>query len=142
MSEQLLKAIIQLFAIVAKEGSVTYNERQTIKEFLERQLNRSGVASFMELFDQLVLEKESQRIQIENTDDETVDFVEDWAKIIQITKQLNKEITKQQKVVLVLKMVELITADKVISRKESPTCYITSVRASQSSRKGNRKKHY
>ena len=126
MSEQLLKAIIQLFAIVAKEGSVTYNERQTIKEFLDRQLNRSGVADFMELFDKLVLEKESQRIQIENTDDETVDFVEDWAKIIQITKQLNQEITKQQKVVLVLKMVELITADKIISERESNLLYYIS----------------
>ncbi len=126
MSEQLLKAIIQLFAIVAKEGSVTYNERQTIKEFLERQLNRSGVARFMELFDQLVLEKESQRIQIENTDDETVDFVEDWSKIIQITKQLNKETTEQQKVVLVLKMVELITADKIISERESNLLYYIS----------------
>lgn len=126
MSEQLLKAIIQLFAIVAKEGSVTYNERLTIKEFLERQLNRSGVTKFMELFDQLVLEKESQRIQIENTDDETVDFVEDWSKIIHITRQLNKEITEQQKVVLVLKMVELITADKIISERESNLLYYIS----------------
>jgi len=126
MSEQLLKAIIQLFAIVAKEGSVTYNERLTIKEFLERQLNRSGVDKFMELFDQLVQEKESQRVQIENTDDETVDFVEDWSKIIHITRQLNKEITEQQKVVLVLKMVELITADKIISERESNLLYYIS----------------
>ncbi len=126
MSEQLLKAIIQLFAIIAKEGSVTYNERLTIKEFLERQLNRSGVSKFMELFDKLVLERESERVQIENTDDETVDFVEDWSKIIQITKQLNQEITKQQKVVLVLKMVELITADQVVSERESNLLYYIS----------------
>ena len=126
MSEQLLKAIIQLFAIVAKEGSVTYNERLTIKEFLERQLNRSGVNKFMELFDQLVLEKESERVQIENTDDETVDFVEDWSKIIRITRHLNQEITEQQKVVLVLKMVELITADKIISERESNLLYYIS----------------
>jgi len=126
MSEQLLKAIIQLFAIVAKEGSVTYNERLTIKEFLERQLNRSGVDKFMELFDKLVLERESERVQIEDTDDETVDFVEDWSKIIRITKQLNQEITEQQKVVLVLKMVELITADKVVSERESNLLYYIS----------------
>ena len=126
MSEQLLKAIIQLFAIIAKEGSVTYNERLTIKEFLERQLNRSGVSKFMELFDQLVLERESERVQIENTDDETVDFVEDWSKIIRITKQLNQEITEQQKVVLVLKMVELITADKIVSERESNLLYYIS----------------
>lgn len=126
MSEQLLKAIIQLFAIVAKEGSVTYNERLTIKEFLERQLNRAGVNKFMELFDKLVLERESERIQIENTDDETVDFVEDWSKIMRITRHLNQEITKQQKVVLVLKMVELISADKVISERESNLLYYIS----------------
>ncbi len=126
MSEQLLKAIIQLFAIIAKEGSVTYKERLTIKEFLERQLNRSGVNKFMELFDELVLERESERVQIENTDDETVDFVEDWSKIIQITRQLNQEITEQQKVVLVLKMVELITADKLVSERESNLLYYIS----------------
>ncbi len=126
MSEQLLKAIIQLFAIIAKEGSVTYKERLTIKEFLEVQLNRSGVSKFMDLFDELVLERESERVQIENTDDETVDFVEDWSKIIQITRQLNQEITEQQKVVLVLKMVELITADKVVSERESNLLYYIS----------------
>jgi len=126
MSEQLLKAIIQLFAIVAKEGSVTYNERLTIKEFLERQLNRSGVNKFMELFDKMVLERESERVRIENTDDDTVDFVEDWSKIIRITRQLNQEITEQQKVVLVLKMVELITADKIISERESNLLYYIS----------------
>ena len=80
----------------------------------------------MELFDQLVLERESERVQIENTDDETVDFVEDWSKIIRITKQLNQEITEQQKVVLVLKMVELITADKIVSERESNLLYYIS----------------
>ena len=126
MSEQLLKAIIQLFAIVAKEGSVTYSERLTIKEFLERQLNQEGVTKYMELFDQLVLERESEKVQIENTDPETVDFVEDWSNIIQITRQLNREITKQQKVVLILKMMELITADKVVSEREANLLYYIS----------------
>ena len=126
MSEQLLKAIIQLFAIVAKEGSVTYSERLTIKEFLERQLNKDGVEKFMELFDKLVLERESENVQIENTDDATVDFVEDWSKIIRITRQLNREITKQQKIVLTLKMMELISADNVISEREANLLYYIS----------------
>jgi len=126
MSEQLLKAIIQLFAIVAKEGSVTYSERLTIKEFLERQLNKDGVVKYMELFDQLVLERESENVQIEGTDDATVDFVEEWSKIIHITRQLNQEITKQQKVVLILKMMELISADKIISEREANLLYYIS----------------
>jgi len=38
MSEELLKAIIQLFAIVAKER-ITEDERLKIKEFLALNLN-------------------------------------------------------------------------------------------------------
>ncbi len=126
MSEQLLQAIIQLFAIVAKEGSVTYSERLTIKEFLDRQLNQEGVDKYMDLFDKMVLERESEKVKIENTDDDTVDFVEDWSKIIGITRQLNREITKHQKVVLTLKMMELISADKTISEREANLLYYIS----------------
>ncbi|MGI9545469.1 MAG: ATP-binding cassette domain-containing protein [Cyclobacteriaceae bacterium] len=126
MSEQLLKAIIQLFAIVAKEGGVTASERVTIREFLARQLNQERINFYLDLFDKYVEERQSAQIKIENTDDETVDFVEDWGRIIQITKKLNQEITKQQKLVLILKMIELILADGEMTERESNLVYYIS----------------
>lgn len=41
MSEALLKAILRLFAVVAKEGDVTRQERDQIRIFLEEHLSQS-----------------------------------------------------------------------------------------------------
>ena len=43
MSEPLLKAILRLFAAVAKEGEVTRQERDQIRTFLEEHLSLSAV---------------------------------------------------------------------------------------------------
>ena len=51
MSEELLKAIVQLFAIVARER-ITDDERTNIKEFLALHLNREATAYYLKLFDE------------------------------------------------------------------------------------------
>jgi hypothetical protein len=40
MSEPLLKAILRLFAVVAKEDQVTHQEREQIRKFLQDHLSR------------------------------------------------------------------------------------------------------
>ena len=55
MSEELLKAIIQLFAIVAKER-ITEDERTKIKEFLALHLNQEAIKYYLNLFDQFCQE--------------------------------------------------------------------------------------
>jgi hypothetical protein len=51
MSEELLKAIIQLFAIVARER-ITEDERSKIKDFLRLHLNREATNYYLKLFDE------------------------------------------------------------------------------------------
>ncbi|MEQ9166663.1 MAG: hypothetical protein RLO12_10425, partial [Fulvivirga sp.] len=51
MSEPFLKAIIQLFAIVAKEDEVTKQEREQIEAFLLEHLNKNAVARYLKEFD-------------------------------------------------------------------------------------------
>ena len=53
MSEELLKAIVQLFAIVAKER-ITDDERANIKDFLSLHLNQEGTRYYLNLFDEFV----------------------------------------------------------------------------------------
>ena len=50
MSEELLKAVIQFFGIVAKER-ITEDERDIIKEFLSLHLNQDGTRYYLSLFD-------------------------------------------------------------------------------------------
>lgn len=119
MSEELLKAVVQLFAIVTRER-ITEDERNNIKGFLGLYLNRDAVKFYLNLFDQYynnyrVAEPEPGTSSI---DRETQQFVDDWAKIMQITKKVNQALTTQQKHVLIVKIVELVFIDNEIPERQ------------------------
>jgi len=122
MSEELLKAIVQLFAIVAKER-ITEDERSNIKEFLSLHLNQDATRYYLTLFDDFC--KANKRL-IEsnlNLDDATLEFVDDWSQIIQIAKKVNQALTMQQKVILSVKIIELCYADGELSERQSNLIY-------------------
>lgn len=119
MSEELLKAIIQLFAIVARER-ITETERANVKEFLSLHLNRDATAYYLKLFDEFV---QSQRVEDQSQDlgaldIETRQFVDDWAKIMHIVKQVNQALTMQQKMVMVVKIIELVHSERDLSDRQ------------------------
>src|SRR5688572_30389014 len=118
MSEELLKAIIQLFAIVARER-ITEEERTNVKEFLSLHLNREATAYYLKLFDELSHSHKIESAQdLSSLDVDTQQFVDDWAKIMHIVKQVNQALTMQQKMVLVVKIIELVHADSDISDRQ------------------------
>lgn len=118
MSEELLKAIIQLFAIVARER-ITEAERTNVKEFLSLHLNRDTTTYYLRLFDEFI---QNQRIDspqdLSSLDADTRQFVDDWAKIMQIVKQVNQALTMQQKMVMVVKIIELVHSERDISDRQ------------------------
>ena len=117
MSEELLKVIIHLFSIVARER-ITEDERKNIKEFLSFHLNQEAISFYLLLFDEYCEEYKPQVAGIE-VDDETLEFVDDWARIADIGKQINQGLTHQQKLILILKIIELVLADGEISERQS-----------------------
>src|SRR5678810_334939 len=93
MSEELLRAIVQLFAIVAKERN-TDDERQNIKDFLSLHLNQESIKYYLSLFDDFC--KENKRLassDLTNVDEATLQFVDDWAQIMQISKKVNQALS-------------------------------------------------
>src|SRR5688572_26974496 len=119
MSEELLRAIVQLFAIVAKER-ITDDERQNIKDFLALHLNQESIKYYLSLFDDFC--KENKRLassDLGNIDEATLQFVDDWSQIMQISKKVNQALTTQQKAVLVIKIIELVFADGSLSERQS-----------------------
>jgi len=113
MSEELLKAIIQLLAIVAKEDQVTEDERETIEKFLSENLNKEDVQKYLKLFDKLTI----------GVPNGPADNIDEKAEIVNITKNVNQEFTTQQKVVVMLVLMELIMADGVITERENKLLY-------------------
>ncbi|MEQ8425716.1 MAG: ATP-binding cassette domain-containing protein, partial [Cyclobacteriaceae bacterium] len=124
MSEELLKAIVQLFAIVAKER-ITEDERTNIKEFLGLHLNQELTRYYLNLFDDFCKSANRHAESAAEIDEDTKQFVDDWSQIMQISKKVNQALTMQQKAVLVIKIVELVYADGSISeRQENLIFYI------------------
>ncbi|HTF18997.1 MAG TPA: ATP-binding cassette domain-containing protein [Chryseolinea sp.] len=118
MSEELLKAILQLFAIVARER-ITDVERNNIKDFLSIHLNREATNYYLKLFDEFSQSHEiDSRQELVNLDVDTQQFVDDWAKIMKIVKQVNQALTMQQKVVLIAKIIELVNTDDEMSERQ------------------------
>lgn len=61
MSEEILKALMQLFALIVKQdGGVEANEKEYVNNFLTQQLNDETVHEYMNLFTEFArLEKEN-----------------------------------------------------------------------------------
>ncbi len=125
MNEQLLQTIVKLFAILAKER-ITHEERINIQEFLSMHLNREATKKYMELFDSYCAEKlvsEEDDLKKIDTDDETMEFVGEWVQVTEISNQINKALTHQQKIVLTEKIIELFLRDSQLSERQSNLIY-------------------
>jgi ABC-type multidrug transport system ATPase subunit len=115
MSERILKALMQMFAIIAKVDGVTNTGRQIVQSFLKQQLNSEMVSQYLDIFDQYLEEyhKISQRKEgaAKRTSLGSV-------RILKICYQINKELTQKQKAVVLLRLLEFIYSSNDISPQE------------------------
>lgn len=107
MSEPVLKAIIKLFALVAKEDTVTKQEREFIEVFLSDHLNQKSVKSHLQLFDEYARE---------SSDKFGVGI--DQESITKLCQSINREVDYKQKSVIMLELMSLILADGNITPSE------------------------
>ena len=114
MSEQLLRAIIELLAIVAIEDDITEDERKTVENFLRQNLNNEETKKYLSQFDQFANSIEKKILS------ESFDSKEEIKKL---TSRINQELTVQQKVIVLLNLVEIIIADGQISDREKELLY-------------------
>ena len=108
MSEPLLKAILRLFAVAAREDEVTLLEREQIKIFLEEHLSQSAIDSYLLVFDEYV-----QRLLPRSHD-----LTTELARINEICIEINPDLTQKQKVVILLELINIVQADEVITDRE------------------------
>ncbi len=115
MSEEILKALMQLFAIIAKQDvGLSVNEREFVENFLKQQLNESSVKEYLALFDSF---SEAAKPKKKDDDPEKekkprLTSVRDSVKTLGIAKKINKTLTQKQKVVVLVRLFELVNSDK------------------------------
>jgi ABC-type multidrug transport system ATPase subunit len=123
MNEYLLKAIIRLFAIVAK-GNVTDESRENIKFIVNRQASGQDAEEYMKIFDEFTCCQDDKKPHPNSTIDiETEEFVEEWANIMLICKRINHESSLFQKLVVLLRVIELSHTEGKLSERQDNLIY-------------------
>jgi ABC-type multidrug transport system fused ATPase/permease subunit len=109
MSEEILKALMELFALIVKQdGGILMNEREYVSRFLNKQLTRESVEEYMALFDGHagpVTKRASFKESLAPS-------VKDSVKILGICKKINRTLNQEQKVVVLMRLYELVNADR------------------------------
>ena len=112
MSEEILRALMQLFALIVKQDEgVLSGERAYVENFLNQQLNRETANEYLKLFD----EQSSKESDKEDTGKKRLTSVKDSVRVLGICKKINKTLTQEQKVVSLLRLFELVNADRKFS---------------------------
>lgn len=112
MSEEILKALTQLFAIITKQdGGVSENERQFVIDFFQQELEKSAIEGYLQLYDTISGYTE-QLTKHEDDRSNKLTSVKDSIKTLAICKKINKTLTQKQKVVVLIKLLELVSSDK------------------------------
>ena len=108
MSSGILKALMQLFAIIAREAESdgqSVQGREVVAVFLRRQLNQSLVDEYLQLFDQQVGgagQKEGKR-KAKRTSLSSV-------KVLRICTAINEELAQKEKYVVLVRLIEFVHA--------------------------------
>jgi len=117
MSEEILKALMQLFALIAKQdGGVEENEKQYVRTFLTTQLSEDKVREYYALFEEHSGLAEETR-DVSAGEQEKLTSVIDSVRILGICRKINKTLTQNQKAVVLVRLYELVNTDRKFTRQ-------------------------
>lgn len=109
MSEEILKALMELFALIVKQdGGILMNEREYVSDFLNKQISKEAVEEYLALFD----EHAGPVIKTIVIKESLAPSVKDSVKILGICKKINRTLNQEQKVVVLMRLYELVNSDK------------------------------
>lgn len=114
MSERILKALMQLFSIVSEANEISDNSRVIVESFLKQQLNQQLVDEYLKLYDEFI-EAKTQKSDSEKKRKRTsVNSV----KVLLICTQINEELAQKQKIIVLIRLLEFIYANKEATEQE------------------------
>src|SRR6056297_1681590 len=115
MSEPILRALMQLFAIIAHPISNAGERREIVEYFLKRQINQEAVKRYLGIFDhyyaihQEKLKEKSKRKK--RTASSSV-------RVLRICTEINEELTQKQKNVVLVRLLEFIKSGGEITQQQ------------------------
>src|SRR5205823_2196935 len=114
--DKILRALMQLFAIVANADRLTVQGRNIVEAFLRQQLNLTTAKTYLEIFDDYLkfLQGKADPNKIQKR--VSVNSV----KVLRICIDINSELDKKQKYIVLIRLTEFAySSDEKITELES-----------------------
>jgi ABC-type multidrug transport system ATPase subunit len=106
MSEEILKALAQLFAIISRQDTgVSEEERRFVISYFRQELDSQTVNEYVALYDKFVEGGGGEKRKRETS-------VIDSVKTLAICKKINKTLNQKQKVIVLVKLLEMLASDR------------------------------
>lgn len=115
MSERILRALMQMFAIIAKVDGVNNTGRSIVQSFLKQQLNLEQVETYLAVFDEFLESHQNAGKRKEGMAKRTS---LNSVKVLKICTQINQELEQPQKVVVLIRLLEYIFSGDEITDQE------------------------
>ncbi len=123
MSERILKALMQLFAIIARvdeqvdaEAPITKGAgRKIVEDLLWQELNSSDVQEYLDFFDEFLI---SYQGKSKKKDGKRKRTSVHSVKVLRICTQINEELTQKQKIIVLFRILEFIHANDEVHEQE------------------------
>ena len=122
MSEQILKALMQLFAIIAHPTSEAKDRRSIVESFLKRQLNQETVKTYLKVFDDYYT---THQVKLSEKSKRNKRFSSSSVRVLKICTQINEELTQRQKNVVLVQLLEFVKSGEELTDQEME--FITTV---------------
>lgn len=115
MSEKILKALMQLFAIVANTERLSAQSRHIVESFLRQQLNQALVEKYLQVFDDFLnihrgkgdADKIRKRTSVNSV------------KVLRICTDINHELNQRQKYIVLIRLIEFAcSSEEAVSEQE------------------------
>jgi len=115
MSEKLLKALMQLFAIIADVDDLSNKSRDVVENFLKQRLSQEQVLVYLGHYDAYLETHHKVSAKKEGKRKKTA---VNSVKVLKICTQINGELEQRQKVFVLMRLVEYINIGKTPSDQE------------------------
>ena len=117
MSEEILKALTQLFAIISKQdGGVSEIERNYVIGFFKQELDLGRVTEYVTEYDRFAgfgeFAKDTVQDEKKRKSKRTAVNVKDSVRILGICRKINKTLNQKQKVIVLVKLYEMLASDQ------------------------------
>jgi ABC-type multidrug transport system ATPase subunit len=112
MSTRILRALMQLFSLIASPDEDVEARKIIVKSFLEELLNKEQIDDYLDLYDKFVKQYRLRRSKSNPNKLLAVSSV----KILTICSLLNEELTLQQKLIIVINLFEFIKNGNISSQ--------------------------